>query len=359
MTAESLRQALADVPRVRLGHLPTPLEPGPRLPGGAKVLIKRDDLTALGMGGNKVRKLEFLCGDALSRGADTLVTLGAAQSNHARLTAAAGAVLGIPTHLVLGGNAPDQLAGNQLLSALFGATLHFPGTDDWDRLEEHTADLSDQLTSEGRNVYRMPIGGSTGVGVLGFAAGWLELLDQCADLSIEPSTIIHASSTGGTHAGLLVGRAACRERDAPLPDVLAIGVAKRPDDLAGASATLATEALRRLGLGVEVHPEEILVDGRWQGEGYAVPTAEADAAVQWAASRAALVLDRVYTGKAFAGLLGASDEGRWVGDDTVVFWHTGGQPAVFAPSGTPQPARVPSDDQRISGVTVRPAGRMR
>lgn len=161
MIAESLRQALADVPRVRLGHLPTPLEPGPRLPGGAKVLIKRDDLTALGMGGNKVRKLEFLCGDALSRGADTLVTLGAAQSNHARLTAAAGAVLGIPTHLVLGGNAPDQLTGNQLLSALFGATLHFPGTDDWDRLEEHTADLSDQLTSEGRHVYRMPIGGST------------------------------------------------------------------------------------------------------------------------------------------------------------------------------------------------------
>lgn len=127
MTVESLQQALADVPRLRLASLPTPLMPGPRLPGGANLLVKRDDLTGLGMGGNKVRKLEFLCGDARHRGADALITVGAAQSNHARLTAAAGAVLGMPTHVVLGGDQPEELAGNQLLGALFGAILHFPG----------------------------------------------------------------------------------------------------------------------------------------------------------------------------------------------------------------------------------------
>ncbi len=359
MTAEGLQQALADVPRLRLASLPTPLVRGPRLPGGANLLVKRDDLTGLGMGGNKVRKLEFLCGDARHRGADTLITVGAAQSNHARLTAAAGAVLGMPTHVVLGGDQPEQLAGNQLLGALFGAILHFPGTDDWDRLEEHMSDLARKLSAEGSSVYEMPIGGSTFVGVLGFVSGWLELRAQCADQSLEPSTIVHASSSGGTHAGLLAGRAACRDSSVQLPDILAIGVAKRPVDLTTASSALAAAALQSLGLDVEVTPDEVVVDGRWQGGGYALPTAEADAAVLWAASRSALVLDRVYTGKAFAGLLGAAREGRWGRDDTVVFWHTGGQPAVFGPDGAPPTARFTSDDSRRSTASGRSDGSVR
>jgi len=358
MTVESLRQALADVPRLRLASLPTPLMPGPRLPGGANLLVKRDDLTGLGMGGNKVRKLEFLCGDARQRGADALITVGAAQSNHARLTAAAGAVLGMPTHVVLGGDQPEELAGNQLLGALFGAILHFPGTDDWDRLEEYMSDLAGELGGEGLSVYEMPIGGSTPVGVLGFVAGWLELRAQCAAQSVDPSTIVHASSSGGTHAGLLAGRAACRDSSAH-PDILAIGVAKRPVDLTAASSALAAAALQSLGLDVEVTPDEVVVDGRWQGGGYALPTAEADAAVLWAASRSALVLDRVYTGKAFAGLLGAAREGRWGRDDTVVFWHTGGQPAVFGPDGAPPTARFTPDDSRRSTASGRSDGSVR
>lgn len=335
MAEAVLRQALAATGRLRLGCLPTPLHAGPRLPGGARLMVKRDDLTGLGMGGNKVRKLEFLCADALRRGADTLVTVGAAQSNHARLTAAAGAVLGMPTHLVLGGERPDAVAGNQLLDALFGATLHYPGTDDWTELEEHMHRLVQDLIGEGRRPYEIAIGGSTQVGVLGFIAGWLELVGQCVDLAIAPTTVVHASSSGGTHAGLLAGRAACDDSAIRRPEIVAIGVAKQPMDLAVTSAALARQALDALGLDSDVPADTVAVDGRWEGDGYAVPTDDADDAIRWAATNAALVLDRVYTGKAFAGLLGAAGEGRWGADDTVVFWHTGGQPAIFAPGGAP------------------------
>lgn len=301
------------------------------------MLVKRDDLIGLGMGGNKVRKLEFLCADARRRGADTVVTVGAAQSKHLRLTAAADAVLGLPTHLVLGGEPPDLFAGNQLLAALFGAVLHYPGTDDWKQLESHMHELVRELTGEGRTPYQIPIGDSTPVGVLGFAAGWLELMDQCVALAVVPAAIVHASSSGGTHAGLLAGRAACDDTDVPPPDIVAIGVAKQPVDLAVKSATLASEALDALGIDTDVPQQAVTVDGRWQGYGHAIPTTDADDAVRWAACKAALVLDRVYTGKAFAGLLGAGREGRWGPDDTAVFWHTGGQPAVFAPGGAPPP----------------------
>lgn len=328
---------LNGLPRVGMATLPTPLEVGPELPGGARLYVKRDDLSGLGMGGNKARKLEYLCGDALAQKADVLVTVGAAQSNHARMTAAAGAVLGIETHVLLGGlkQAPS---GNQLLSSLFGAELHFCGSDDWDELEQAMDELIDELARAGRRPYRVPIGGSTAVGATGFAGAWPELMAQCETLNLRPALIVHASSSAGTHGGLLAGRAAMSPNG---PPILAIAVAKTGLDLRNEAAHIARACLDRLQLSdVDVRDEDIEVDERWRGPDYAVPTKEADAAIIWAARRGGLVLDRVYTGKAFAGMLGAAEEGRLESGETVIFWHTGGQPAVFAPGGAPELANT-------------------
>ena len=328
--------ALAGVPRTRLATLPTPLEAGPALPGGARLLVKRDDLTGLGMGGNKARKLEFLCGAAREQGADVLVTVGAEQSNHARMSAAAGAVLGLETHLVLGGDPAAPASGNRLLAELFGATVHQPGSEDWAVLSAELERVTAGLREAGRRPFAFPLGGSTATGALGFLLAFEELMEQCGALGVHPSAIVFASSTGGTHGGLLAGRAAYAAAGAPVPDVTAIGVAKEPGrDLAADAGRLAEECLALAGLpgaGLDAPPA---LDERWLGPGYAVPSADGDAAVAWAARHGGWVLDRTYAGKGLGGLLGRAGEGRHGPGDTVVFWHTGGQPAVFAPGGAP------------------------
>jgi 1-aminocyclopropane-1-carboxylate deaminase/D-cysteine desulfhydrase-like pyridoxal-dependent ACC family enzyme len=340
--ARRVATALAAVPRARLATLPTPLEQGPVLPGGARLVVKRDDLTGLGLGGNKARKLEFLCGAAVAAGADTLVTVGAAQSNHARMTAAAGAVLGLETHLVLGGAVEHPPAGNQLLSSMFGAHAHYPGTDAWSELAAALDVLVEQLRAAGRRPFAIPMGGSTAAGALGFLAAWVELSEQCAAAQLRPAAIVHASSTGGTHGGLLAGRSVWAAAGEAAPDVIAVDVAKDSADLAADAARLAGDALRSVGLhDVPVDPALVELDERWVGPSYAVPSPEGDAAVGWAARHGAWVLDRTYTGKAFAGLLGLAEQGRFAADSTVVFWHTGGFPAVFAPGGAVLPDAIP------------------
>jgi 1-aminocyclopropane-1-carboxylate deaminase/D-cysteine desulfhydrase-like pyridoxal-dependent ACC family enzyme len=321
--------------RARLATLPTPLESGPVLSGGARLWMKRDDLTGLGGGGNKARKLEFLCGEALAAGARSLVTVGAEQSNHCRMTAAAGARLGLETHLVLSGERPPEATGNQLLSLLFGAQLHFTGVEEshWGELEIAREDLTAQLVADGMEPYAIPIGGSTAVGALGYAAAFVELLDQCDAAGIAPSHVVFTSSSGGTHAGLLAGRAAAAHAGRDVPDVIAIGVAKgvnigRPD-IAG----LANQTLSLMQSTAIVAQEDVEVDTRWIGDDYAVPTEAGDAAIRWAARHGGWLLDRTYSGKGCSGLLGLDAEGRFGAD--VVFVHTGGWPALFAPDGVP------------------------
>ena len=312
MTAlEALDRALAAPPRVPLATLPTPLERGPVLPGGARLWVKRDDLTGLGMGGNKARKLELLCGAAQADGADTLITVGAGQSNHCRMTAAAGARLGWPVHLVLGGDAPAEPAGNQLLSSLFGAELHFAGMTAWDALEVAKDALADELRARGRRPFAIPIGGSTPVGAVGFAAAFVELQRQCEAAGLRPRAVVHASSSGGTHAGLLAGRAAVAAAGGPVPEIVAFGVAKGILVDPAYTAELADATLDHLGL-TDVR---VAADGRpprrrrRSAPTTRVPTPEADAALVWAARTGGWVLDRVYTAKAFAGLL-AHGRGR-------------------------------------------------
>ncbi len=326
------------VNRVRLATLPTPLEAGPAIGRGTSLWVKRDDLTGLGGGGNKARKLEFLCGDARARGAGALVTVGAAQSNHCRMTAAAGATLGIDVHLVLSGDEPNDVQGNLLLSRLFGASLHFTGTheSDWHALESARRSLTDELEAAGLAPYSIPIGGSTPVGAVGYAAALVELMDQCDAARIAPAAVVFTSSSGGTHAGLLAGRALLAAQDIAMPPIVAIGVAKgvnlgRPDVV-----DLGNEALGLTGHGdVAIDPDDVEIDPRWIGDDYAVPTAAGDDAIIWAASQRGWLMDRTYTGKGLSGLLGLAEEGRFGPSDHVVFIHTGGWPALFAEQGRP------------------------
>lgn len=321
------------IPRVRLATLPTPLEAGPTFTNGPRLWVKRDDLTGLGMGGNKARKLEFLCGRALADGATCLVTVGAGQSNHCRMTAAAGAVLGLETHLVLAGDRPAVLEGNQLLSDRFGAHLHFTGAGpaEWGSLEIAREALTDELTAQGLVATSIPIGGSTAVGSVGYIVAFDEIMSQCLDAGFVPRAIVFTSSSGGTHAGLVAGRAAwiATHPGEMVPDIVAIGVAKGVVAGFPSVAELARDALSVAGLTGTVDDDEVEVDGRWLGPDYAIPTAESRAARGWAAHNGAWVVDDVYTAKGMAGLLGNIEQGRWGTDDDVVFVHTGGQPEVF------------------------------
>jgi 1-aminocyclopropane-1-carboxylate deaminase/D-cysteine desulfhydrase-like pyridoxal-dependent ACC family enzyme len=332
---------LASLPRSVLATLPTPLERGPVLDGGPRLWVKRDDLTGLGVGGNKARKLEFLCGEALAAGANCLITVGAGQSNHCRMTAAAGARLGLETHLVLSGDKPSAYEGNQLLADLFGAHLHFTGLPPahWGPLEIAREALTDELIADGLRPHSIPMGGSTAVGALGYVAAFVETMKQCERADITPAAIVFTSSSGGTHAGLVAGRAVWRALGEPVPDVVAIGVAKGVvvglPDIAG----LAAETLAMLATPTvtpAVLDRDVEVDTRWLGEDYAIPTAAGDDAIRWAARTGGWVLDRTYSGKGFAGLLGNVAEGRWSAGQDVVFIHTGGLPAVFAANGVPR-----------------------
>ena len=295
-------------PRARLATLPTPLERGPELPGGARLWVKRDDLTGLGVGGNKARKLEFLCGEALQAGARSLVTVGADQSNHCRMTAAAGAVLGLDVHLVVSGDRPERYEGNQLLSVLFGAQLHFVGCppSHWGELEIAREQVAAALAADGAVPHSVPIGGSTATGALGYVAAYLELIEQCRAVGIDPAAVVFTSSSGGTHAGLVAGRALARSAGlGPLPGVLGVGVAKGVVGGYPEIASLAADTLVQLGFepadaAAMIGPGGVELDTRWLGDDYAVPTDEGDEAIGWAGRRGGWVLDGTYTGKGFA-----------------------------------------------------------
>ena len=309
------------------------------LPGGSRLWVKRDDLTGLGMGGNKARKLEFLCGAAVADGARSLVTVGAAQSNHCRMTAAAGAVLGLEVHLVLSGDRPDVATGNQLLSALFGAHLHYTGAEEshWGELEIAREALTDELGASGSAPYAITIGGSTAVGAVGYAMAFVEIMEQCEEQGIRPAAIVHASSSGGTHAGLLAGRALMRAGGATVPEVLAIGVAKGVNMGMPDIGKLTQDTMELIGGDRSAFDRsDVQVDPNWLGEDYGVPTRAGDAAIRWAARHGGWVLDRVYSGKGFAGMIGNAEAGRWPEGSDLVFIHTGGMPALFAPGGTPE-----------------------
>ena len=310
------------LPRVRLAELPTPLERLDRFGDaiGAEVWVKRDDTGSLGLAGNKVRKLEFVLADAREQGADTIVIIGAEQSNACRATAAACAHLGLRCVLVLSGHEPPSATGNLLLDSLFGAETVFTGTDDWAELWQASQEVTERLRSEGARPHSLPAGSSSPLGAVGFVAAWFELEQQLRALSLEPHALFHATSSGGTQAGLLVGRALSGSG----PELRAIGVA--PDvvpDMPGYIGGLAGGAAELLGVDAAVGDVEI--DMSFLGEGYAIPTPEANEAIRLLARTEGILCDPIYSGKALAALVAAEHP------EPVVFWHTGGHHALFAP----------------------------
>jgi D-cysteine desulfhydrase family pyridoxal phosphate-dependent enzyme len=320
--------AWAELPREPLAALPTPLHPLPRFGAeiGADVWIKRDDAGPVGLAGNKVRKLEFVLGAARRDGADAIVIVGAEQSNACRAAAAACAQLGLRCVLVLSGDAPERATGNLLLDRLYGAEVRFAGTTDWAALADAAARAGGELRAAGATPYRLPAGASSPLGAVGFAVAYVELLDQLDALGLEPATVVHASSSGGTHAGLLAGRRLAGRG----PRVRGIGVADDiHPDMRAAYAGLASGALELLGGDGAIGEDDLWLDMGFLGPGYAVPTDEGLAAIRLLARTEGIVCDPVYSGKALAALVAAARRGEL--DGPVVFWHTGGYHALFAP----------------------------
>lgn len=328
------RNVVVTHPRFPLATLPSPLERTRRLeaslsdegtPAVPRIYLKRDDLLSLGMGGNKIRNLEFSLGAALAAGATDIVTAGRQQSNHCRLTAAACARAGLRAHLVLTGAPPLIRSGNLLLDDLLGATMYFTGDDDRDRRAELVQRVAGSIARDGRSPYVIPVGGSDAVGAAGHALAAAEILGQCDILGETPSAIVLATATGGTHAGLLAG---LRAMDATVP-VLGFAVAKLADELRVIVFRLASEVAGQVKADA-IDPAVVHVDGSMLGDGYGMPTADATAAIEALARTEGVFADPVYTGKALAGLLALVRAGRFRNDQAVIFLHTGGAPALFA-----------------------------
>ena len=314
------------LPRIHLAHLPTPLEELPRLTealGGPRLFIKRDDQTGLATGGNKARELEFSVAAALSQGADTLITMGAVQSNHCRQTAAAAARVGLRCLLVLGGHAPEAKNGNLLLDHLLGAQVVFAG----ERTREAVAgELVGQEMSAGHNPYLIPVGASNAIGAVGFVAAVEELVAQLKERNLHVDRVVVASSSGGTQAGLSVGAKAIRFPG----QITAIAVDSPAHELQVTVAGIAVQTIRRLGLELSFSPEEVVAYDGYLGEGYAIMGQPEREAIELMARTEGILLDPVYTGRAMAGLIDLIRKGEFGKNETILFWHTGGSAALFA-----------------------------
>lgn len=317
--------SLASLPSIPLASSPTPVEEMPRLRaalgGGPRLLVKRDDAIGFAFGGNKVRKMRYVAADALAQGADTLITSGGVQSNHARVTAAAAAKLGLHCILVVNGAPSDPAGGNALLDRLLGAEMRYVSARD-DRAPAMDAAAA-ALRRVGRKPYVIPIGASTPLGAAAFVQAVAELLEQIE----PPDVIVHATSSGGTQAGLVAGCALAGVKTRVL------GVSA--DEPAAAIASTVREILEGLAPVLGFAPAhfaaaDVAVEDGFVGRGYGIPTSESRAAIELCARNEALFLDPTYTAKAMAGLIAHVRRGTFRGGETVLFWHTGGQVALFA-----------------------------
>jgi len=310
------------IPRLKFAHLPTPIELMPRLSaalGGPRLLVKRDDQTGLAFGGNKTRKLEFLMAEAKSQGAATLITAGALQSNHCRQTAAAAAKFGLDCCLVLVGEPPAQASANLLLDHLFGAEIVWI-----EKSRRHAAlqETFEKVAAQGKKPYLVPYGGSNSTGALGYVFAMEEFVGQ----KVEADWIVFASSSGGTQAGLTLGA----RQFGYAGKMLGVSVDEPQRDLQVRVAGLASETSERLGKRIDFAPEEALANADYCAAGYGVLTEAERQAIQLFAKTEGLLLDPVYTGRAAAGLVDLIRKGFFRKEETVLFWHTGGQPALFA-----------------------------
>lgn len=320
---------LDKLPRFHLAEFPTPIQYLDVLTkkyNGPAIYMKRDDLTSLGMGGNKTRKLEFLIGDALEQDKDTLVTAGGIQSNHCRLTAAAARKAGLDCHLVLNGTPPEIPNGNLLLDRIFGAKIHFCDRKDRD---ERLLQVADELAEAGRNPYVIPVGGSNSIGSVGYVNAMLELANQMADMDITPDAIVFATSSGGTQAGLALGAKITRFKG----DVLGISIDQTldgSDPFPPILAKITNATAERIGSAVRLTASDFSLNCDYLGAGYAMPGDLEFNAIRDLSLHEGILLGPVYTARAMGGLLDLIQKGYFTKKHTVLFWHTGGTPELFA-----------------------------
>ena len=331
MQQTAIKDRIAALPRIRCAHLPTPLEAMPRLTahlGGPRLWVKRDDCTGLATGGNKARKLEFLIGEALEQGADTVLTQGAVQSNHCRQTAAVAAQHGLECHLLFEKRVPTQDAeyansGNVLLAHMLGAsTSVFPADTD---MSAQMNILADTLREQGKKPYIIPGGGSNAVGATGYANAALELLEQCEAQQLKLGHIVHGTGSAGTQAGLVAG---VHGAGSSVP-VLGIGVRAPREKQERSVFELACKTVEYLNVSAALPREKVVADCSYVGEGYGLPAESTLEALTLLAKLEGILLDPVYSAKGMAGLIGKLREGFFDASSDVVFVHTGGAAALF------------------------------
>lgn len=330
ITAEELQKKIDGFPRVKLVNLPTPLEKMSRLTSalnGPQLWVKREDCTGLAFGGNKERKAEFALGDALSKNADVIITVGPVQSNHARATAAAARKLGLKVILVLSGEKPSSYDGNLLVNSLLGAEIRFlkGKPSKLDRMQ-FTEGIAADLRKKGHIPYVIPAGASYPLGAVAYVNAMLELLSQTRNGGFKIDHVIHAAGSGGTQAGLVLGNKALESK------VNVLGICVEPhirDKLVNETVEIARGAAKLLHLKVTVEPDDVVLDENYAGKAYEEPTPEAINAIRLVAQTEGLLLDPIYTGRAMAGLVDLIKEDRFEKNDNVVFVHTGGTPALF------------------------------
>ncbi|NLN77632.1 MAG: D-cysteine desulfhydrase family protein [Armatimonadetes bacterium] len=329
LTTLGCEMRLDTIPRISLTQLPTPLIEAPRLAarlGLRRLLVKRDDCTTLGMGGNKVRKLEFLMADALEKGSDVVMTCGGPQSNHARLTAAACRKVGIERCILfLGGPDFERMNGNLLLDTLFGAEIRFMVDATVKEMDDAMNAEAEKLRADGRKPYVIPIGGSSPQGAMGYTSGIRELAGQLSDEDKSP-LIFFAVGSCGTLTGVTIG---CR-LFLPEAEIIGISVSRKASEIRKIVERVAPEATELLGIDLPIDASQIHVEDCYYGERYGVASEAGNAAVLEMAQSEAIVLDPIYTGKAMSGLMDMARRKLIDTDRTVIFLHTGGGPGLFA-----------------------------
>ena len=330
-TSIALPTAIEHLPRIQLTHAPTPLQEATRLAftlNCSRIFVKRDDCTGLAGGGNKTRKLEFLMADALSHGADCIITTGAEQSNHCRQSAAAAARLGLECHLVLSTSQPRRPVGNHFLDLLLGARIHW---SEKHRRTQTMVDLADDLRAYGKRPYTIPVGASNSLGAMGYVVAMFELQQQLNDMNLRIDRIVFATSSGGTHAGLVLGAALCGFEG----KITGISIDQTPNGatdqpLPSQILDMMTQASALLELDLNFHSDDIDINYDYLGQGYGIVGKLEREAISLLATQEGILLGPIYTGRAMGALIDMIGRSRISSDEQVLFWHTGDDLALHA-----------------------------
>lgn len=330
-----IEKEIGKLPRIRFANLPTPMEEMPHLSnflGGPRIFIKRDDQIGLGIGGNKVRKLEFIVADAKRKNAHTVVTFGGVQSNHVRQTIAAARKVGMKAEVILFGEEPEGYDGNLLLDKIMGAEIHFlPIEETAGMMDIETAtDLMKEAASqmvgkEEDGYYIIPIGGHCPLGCIGYVNAVPEIIKQAQELGVNFDSLVHASGSGATQAGLVLGLKVLGKN----VKVIGIDVGNLWKSFSTSIANMAMQGAKVLGVDLSFETGEIILYSEYTGEGYAIPTPEEIEAIKLVARTEGIILDPVYTGKAMAGLIDLARKGEFSKGETILFIHTGGSPGLY------------------------------